>query len=80
MSEREQTNKEKEREIHLSADREQAQQPLYNTSADGSMSDKGDYGKKGSMQDAYREEEGYFTMDEDEGKDEREDDNEDATA
>lgn len=41
----------------------------------GYLSDKGDFRKTGSMQEAYTKEEGYFTMDEDEGKEtEREND------
>lgn len=36
------------------------------------LKDKGDLGKKGSMQEAFQSEEGYFTMDEDEKKEDDE--------
>ncbi|RYD57142.1 MAG: hypothetical protein EOP56_10095 [Sphingobacteriales bacterium] len=39
-----------------------------NSVANSYINDKGDMGKHGSMQEQYREEEGFFTMDEDESK------------
>ena len=39
------------------------------------LNDRGDLGKKGSMEESFRSEEGYFTMDEDEKKEDNEENN-----
>lgn len=51
-----------------STEQSHAPEGFDNSVANSYMSDKGDMGKQGSMQDKYRDDEGYFTMDDDEGK------------